>query len=79
MSKPEKIFNQGNCKAIIFENEIEIKGKTVKFKKVEIQKSYKDKNGKWKSTNIFGVNELPKLGLAITKAYDYLTGKDKGI
>ena len=75
MSEPEKTFNQGSCRAAIFANEIKQDGKTAIVKKVTIQKSYKDKNGNWQNTNSFGVNDLPKLALVATKAYDYLTMK----
>lgn len=75
MPEPEKTFNQGSCRAAIFANEIKQDGKTAIVKKVAIQKRYKDKNGNWQNTNSFGVNDLPKLVLVATKAYDYLTLK----
>ncbi len=75
MSEPEKTFNQGSCSAAIFANEIKQNGKTAIIRNVAIQKSYKDKDGNWKSTNSYAVSDLPKLVLVATKAYDYLTLK----
>jgi hypothetical protein len=75
MAEPEKTFNQGSCRAAVFANEIKQNGKTAIFRNVAIQKRYKDKDGNWQNTNSFGVNDLPKLVLIATKAYDYLTLK----
>ncbi len=75
MTEPEKTFNQGSCRAAVFANEIKQNGKTAIFRNVAIQKRYKDKDGNWQNTNSFGVNDLPKLVLIATKAYDYLTLK----
>ena len=75
LPEPEKTFEHGSCKAAVFANEIKQNGKTATVKNVTIQKRYMDKDGKWKNTNSFGVNDLPKLVLVANKAYDYLTGK----
>ena len=75
MAEPEKTFEQGSCKASIFANEITQNGQTTTIKKVTIQRRYMDKDGNWQNTNSYGVNDLPKLVLVATKAYDYLTGK----
>ncbi|NVL92604.1 MAG: hypothetical protein HWN71_06145, partial [Desulfobacterales bacterium] len=47
-------------------------------KKVAIQKRYKDQDGNRQHTNSFGLNDLPKLVLVATKAYDYLIVKKEG-
>lgn len=75
MPESEKTFNQGSCRAAIFANEIKQNGKIAIVKKVAIQRRYRDKSGNWQNTNSFGVNDLPKLALVATKAYDYLTSK----
>ena len=65
-----KSFKCGACEAAIFENEITTKaGKTVKVKKIVLQKRYMDKNGEWASTNSFDVNDIPKSRLALDEAY----------
>jgi len=76
MTQPEKTFKQGCCSASVFVNNINKNGHKAELRKVLIQKSYRDKDGKWQATNSFGINELPKLIMAATKAYDYLTSKE---
>ena len=72
MSKPEKRFKCGSCEAAIFENEINRNGKTVKLKKAVIQKRYKTADDEWKSTYSLDKNDIPKMILALSKAYEYL-------
>ena len=75
MAQPEKTFRQGACSASVFANEIQKNGKTINMPKVSVQKSYKDKDG-WKATNSYGVNDLPKLAIVASKAYEYLTARE---
>ena len=76
MAQPEKRLKAGSCEAAVFENEINRDGKTVLVKKVSIQKSYKDKDDEWKSTHSLDQNDIPKMMLALSKAYEYLTLRD---
>ena len=73
MAQPEKRFKCGNCEAAIFENEINTAGKLITVKKTVTQKRYKDAEGEWKSTHSLDKNEIPKMILALSKAYEYLT------
>ena len=73
MAQPEKRFKCGNCEAAIFENEINASGKLITVKKTAIQKRYKDSEGEWKSTHSLDKNEIPKMILALSKAFEYLT------
>ena len=73
MTNPEKVFKQGCCQAALFVNEIEKDGKALRIGKAKVSKVYMDKEGKWANTMSFGVNDLPKLTLAIMEAYDYMT------
>ena len=75
MGKPEKTFRQGSCSASVFVNGMQKNGQTIPVKSVSVQRSYK-KDGSWKNTNSYGINDLPKLALVASKAYDYLTGKE---
>ena len=72
MSKPEKRFKCGSCEAAIFENEINRNGQAVKLKKAVIQKRYKTADDEWKSTYSLDKNDIPKMILALSKAYEYL-------
>jgi hypothetical protein len=76
MAQPEKRFKAGSCEAAVFENEIVRDGQTVLVKKVAIQKRYKDKDDEWKSTHSLDQNDIPKMMLALSKAYEYLTLRD---
>lgn len=76
MAKPEKRFRCGGIEVAVFENEITRNGMKVKIKKASFQKRYKDSDGNWQSTTSLDVNDLPKAGLAIKKAYEYLVLKD---
>lgn len=75
MGQPVKTFRQGSCSASVFSNEIKKNGKTIPMQKVSVQKNYKAGN-EWKSTNSYDVNDLPKLALVASKAYDCLTSKE---
>jgi len=44
---------------------------------VSIERSYKDKEDNWKTTNSFNVNDLPKLILASEKAYEAIVIKEE--
>ena len=76
MALPEKRFKCGNCEAAIFENEITKDGNTVMVKKAAIQKRYKTQDDEWKSTCSLDVNDIPKMKLALSKAYEYLTSRE---
>ena len=65
-------FSTGSCEAAIFENEINTDGKLITVKKTAIQKRYKDPEGEWKSSYSLDKNEIPKMILALSKAYEYL-------
>lgn len=73
MSQPIKRFRCGSCEAAIFENEINKNGQTIKVKKVVIQKRYKGPDDNCKSTHSLDINDIPKMALAMNKAYEYLT------
>lgn len=75
MSKPEKTMKAGAVRASIFRNEIVRNGRPVSIAKVVLEVRYKDKNGEWKSSNSFSLNEVPKAIMALQQAYEYLLGE----
>lgn len=75
-AKPEKVFKSGACEAAIFVNEINKNGGSIQIRKAVVQKRYKDKDGEWQGTNSLDINDIPKVVLVLTKAYDYLTSKN---
>jgi len=76
MTRPEKKFRCGGCEASVFVNEISKGGNVMKIKKVSFQKRYKATDDEWKSTNSLDVNDIPKAGLVLSKAYEYLVLSD---
>lgn len=79
MAQPEKRFKAGSCEAAVFENEIKRNGETVRVKKVAIQKRYKAQDDTWKSTYSLDVNDIPKMMLALSKAYEYLVVREDNL
>ena len=79
MAQPEKRFKAGSCEAAVFENEIKRNGDTVRVKKVAIQKRYKAQDDTWKSTYSLDVNDIPKMMLALSKAYEYLVVREDSL
>lgn len=78
MVSPEKVFRVGAVQASVFNNQIEKAGKTINVPKVLVQLRYKDqKNNQWAGTNSFGLNEIPKLILALEEAYKFLAIKSE--
>ena len=76
-NKPEKKISAGGVVATIWRNQSKGKdGRPVEFRTVSLEKRYKDGND-WKSTNSFGVNDLPKAALVAQEAYKYLVLKEK--
>ena len=75
--QPEKTWRHGACSASIFTNEVMMNGRKVPVQKVSIQRTFRDKNGKFSSTSSYGANDLPKLILVAIKAYEHLTSREK--
>jgi hypothetical protein len=77
-NRPEKKFRAGSVAATVWANEIASKtGEKVTFKTITLERSYKDKDGKWKNTGSFRINDLPRAALVLNKAYEYLVFKEK--
>jgi hypothetical protein len=72
MTQPIKRFKCGSYEAAVFENQINRNGKPINIKKVAIQKRYKSSDDSWKSTYSLDLNDLPKMCLALQKAYEFL-------
>jgi hypothetical protein len=69
---PETKFRSGAICATIWSNETVRDGKRVEYKTVSFERSYKDKDDKWQSTNSLRTTDLPKAILVLTKAYEHL-------
>jgi len=72
-NKPEKKFRAGLVTATIWKNEGKNKqGDPTTFRTVAIERSYTDKNNEWKTTSSFSVQDLPKVTLVASRAYEYI-------
>jgi hypothetical protein len=69
---PETKFRSGAIAATIWSNETIKDGKKVEYKSVSFERSYKDKNDQWQSTNSLRTADIPKAILVLTKAYEHL-------
>ena len=76
MNQIEKKFSTGGISATVWRNESKIEDKEGEYWTISVDRRYKDKEGNWKSTNSLRVNDLPKMALVASKAYEYLVLKD---
>ena len=78
-NSPEKKFRASPMSATIWSNEVETpEGETKVFRTINLERTYKDKEGNWKKTNSLRVNDLPKAILVLNKAYEYISIKEEG-
>jgi hypothetical protein len=67
---PEKKFRAGAITATIWKNTSQ--NGDGEYSTISFERSYKDKNDNWQTTNSLRVNDLPKAKLVLNKAYEYL-------
>lgn len=71
--QPEKKFRAGSVSATIWLNSREDKdGNVHHFRTISFERSYKDNDGNWQTTNTVRVNDLPKASMVLDKAYEYI-------
>ena len=76
---PEKKFRASPVTATIWANEVQTKeGETRLFRTISLERSYKDKDGVWKSTNSLRTSDLPKAILVLNKAYEHVSIREEG-
>jgi hypothetical protein len=77
-NKPEKKFRAGAISATVWQNNGQSNktGQPVVYRTISLERGYKDKNGEWKSTNSFRINDLPRAALLLNEAYRYIVLKD---
>lgn len=67
-NQPEKKFRAGGVSATVWKNQAE----NGEYRTISIERNYKDKDGNWKTTNSFRVNDLPKLALLGAEVYKFV-------
>ncbi len=75
--KPIKEYRIGHIKVAVWKNESEDNGKTIVKYSIQIQKSYRDEDGEYRDTNNYFPEELPKLSLAVSKAFEFTALKER--
>lgn len=75
MTRPVKRFRSGGVSAAVFENSVEVKGAQVTRFSVQIQRTFRDKDGEFRRTTSFRESDLPKVALVANKAYELLALK----
>ena len=68
--KPVFKATVGQVSAALWENDIDVKGRSITVLKASIQRRYKDKDGQWKSSTSFSRNEIPLAVYCLQKAFE---------
>ena len=71
---PEKKFRAGAISATVWKND----GQKGSYRSVQLTRSFRDKSEQWKTTSTFRINDLPKVALVASKAFEYLAMSDHG-
>lgn len=76
--KPEKKFRSGAVTATIWKNQIKLPDGTMKdTHSVSVERSYKNKDDEWKTTNSYNVNDLADLETVASLARKHLKVKEQ--
>jgi hypothetical protein len=67
---PVAKFKAGSVSAALWENQIQVRGTTVKMLKVTVQRRFKDRDGVWKNSNSFGRSEVPLVIFCLERAFE---------
>jgi hypothetical protein len=73
-NQPIKEFRAGTIVAAIWAESAPSNGRAVPSYSIRTQKRYRDdRDGQWKTTSYLRPDELPKLALVVSRAYEFLT------
>ena len=68
-------FKAGAVSAALWENDIDVKGRTITILKATVQRRYKDKDGNWQSSGSFSRNEIPLAIYCLQKCFEKIIEK----
>jgi len=72
--QPVKEFRAGGVTALVWTSKVAVSGRSTTQHSIRVQKRYRDdRSGQWKTTTYFRPDELPKLALIVSKAFEFLT------
>jgi len=70
---PIKEFRAGTIVATIWADATPSNGRTAPSYGIRVQKRYRDdRDGQWKTTSYLRPDELPKLALVVSRAYEFI-------
>jgi hypothetical protein len=70
MAKPVKKFRAGQISCALWENDVNVEGRSVTMLKATVERRYRDAGGNWKSGNSFSRNEIPLVVYCLEKAFE---------
>ena len=72
-------FRAGEVSSALWENDIQVRGQSIKILKATVQRRYKDKDsGEWKSSTSFSRNEIPLAIYCLQKAFERIVEAQNG-
>ena len=73
---PRLKYSAGAVKATVWDNKgTNSQGEETSYQTISLERVYQDKEGSWKSTNSFRINDLPKVSMIMQKVYQELVLK----
>jgi len=76
-NKPLKEFASGQVRATIWENTRAKDSEQFTTHTIRVERTYKDDNDEWQSTNGFHQADLPSVELVVRKAFEFLTMRER--
>ena len=70
---PVKTFKAGAVRASVFENQQQAEGRSFVTHRVAVDRSYRDRDGNWQTTNSYSGLEIAKAILVLQKAFEFVT------
>ena len=78
MTAPVAKFRAGHVSCAIWQNELELQGRTVRTLKASVDRRCTDRNGAWKSSTSFSRNEIPQAVYCLLRAYVMMMERAEG-
>ena len=76
---PVAKFRAGQVSAALWQNDIQVRGQTIKVLKATVQRRYKAQDsGEWRSSTSFSRNEIPLAIYCLRKAFEKIIEAQNG-
>jgi len=72
---PVAKFKAGQVSSALWENQVQVKGKTITILKATVQRRYKGQDGNWQSSSSFSRNEIPLAIYCLQKTFEKIIEK----